>query len=100
MGSPACFLFSVSLDMRLPYHGRRSATSSEVSASTPKAFFADYEHVEIGNGDLVLDQSLTVGRSEIEGCYGVGFAIGGLEAQCFLAGQPEFLIDEVEVWSI
>lgn len=99
VGSPACYLFSSTLDVRLPYHGRRPPDSSG-AASTPKAFFVDQEYVEIGNGDLFIDQTLSAGRSEIEGCYGVGLSIGSPESQCLLAGQPEFVIDELEVWSV
>jgi hypothetical protein len=85
----------------MPYHGRRPPDESAAArTSTPKAFFADHEYIEIGNGDLVVDQTLSTGRSEIEGCYGVGFGIGSAEAKCFLAGQPEFVIDDLEVWAI
>ena len=100
MGSPACFLFSSTFDIRLPYHGRRPPDSSAVGTASPKAFFADHEYIEIGNGDLIIDQSLLSGTSEIEGCYGAGLAIGSREAKCFMAGRTEFIIDELELWSV
>jgi hypothetical protein len=100
MGSPACFLFSSTLDTRLPYHGRKPAGNVESNSTLPKAFFADQDHVEIGNGDLVIEQSLDYGYSEIENCYGVGLSSGSSEAKCFLAGSPQFEIDELEVWSV
>lgn len=99
VGSPACFLFSSTLNTRLPYHGRRLSDQSSGSTA-PKAFFVDHEYIEIGNGDLFIDQTLSAGKSEIEGCYGVGFSIGSPEARCFLAGQTEFIIDDLEVWSV
>jgi hypothetical protein len=99
MGSPASFMFSVSLDTRIPYHGRVPPKNS-TGATAPKAFFADRNHIEVGNGDLYLDQGLSQATSDLEGCYGIGFLPGSGESKCFLAGSPQFDVDELEVWSI
>lgn len=98
-GSPASFIFSATLQSRIPYHGRHQP-STAVSPLAPTAFFADPNHIEIGNGDIFINHSLTLGSSELEGCYGVGFPAHSNEAKCFLAGRPNFEIEDVEVWSV
>jgi hypothetical protein len=100
MGSPASFLFSITLDMRIPYHGRQPPQVGSGSITIPKAFFADREHIEIGNGDLFIEPNLTRARSEIEGCFGIGLTQSSREARGFLAGSSEFSVDELEVWSV
>jgi hypothetical protein len=98
-GSPASFIFSVTLRTRVPYHGRQQPASA-VSPLAPTAFFADPNHIEIGNGDIFINHSLTQGSSKLEGCYGVGFPANSAEAKCFLAGRSNFDIEDLEVWSV
>jgi len=107
-GSPSCFLFSITFDLKLPYHAREllkerdnedNTTSSYIN-STPFAFYAQPDILYIGNGDLCLENDLLNGSSEIENCYGCGLAIPSRESCCLLAGTPFFTIDVLEVFTV
>lgn len=98
-GSPACFLFSVTLGLRFPYHGR--TVTPDENVQYPLALYVDRNHVFVGNGDLVIDDTLTNGSSELENCYGLsGLEPGSKESQCMLAGSALFTIDTLELWAI
>ena len=97
-GSPACFIYSVTLDLKFPYHGR--CPPGRGQSDFPCAFFVDYDHIEIGNGDLHIDESFITGYSELEGCYGLGLPRGSAEASAILAGSGSFEIDDLELWYI
>lgn len=105
-GSPACFLFSITLDLKLPYHGKVPPISGSGSIDIspkphePTAFYAQSDYLFIGNGDLSIDQSLTNGSSELENSFGVGLGLNSVEAMCVLAGSPLFTIDDMEVWAV
>ena len=55
-GSPSSFLFSLTLDLRLPYHGQSVPNLNKPDPSHTYAFYADVDQLVIGNGDLVLNQ--------------------------------------------
>ena len=55
-GSPSSFLFSLTLDLRLPYHGQCVPNLNKPDPSHTYAFYADVDQLVIGNGDLVLNQ--------------------------------------------
>ena len=98
-GSPSCFLFSLTLDTKIPFHGKNGRGSGGV----PYAFTASESQLEFGNRDLCLLASgatLSSGTSELEGCFGLGLDRGSAEAKCFLAGQPQFAIDIMELWTV
>ncbi|RYH30176.1 hypothetical protein EON65_05985 [archaeon] len=97
-GSPACFLFSLTLDIKVPYHARQ--VSAEHKLAEPMALFAQDDRIFVGNGDLTIDSSLASGTSEVENCYGLGLEAESPEAMCLLAGKPVFDIHELEVWSV
>eukprot|EP01031_Cornospumella_fuschlensis_P028443 gene28443-34337_t len=97
-GSPACFLFSLTLNMKVPYHARQ--VSAEHKLAEPMALFAQDDRIFVGDGDLTIDANLATGTSEIENCYGLGLDAESPEAMCLMAGAPVFDIDELEVWSI
>ena len=107
-GSPACFLFSLTLDLKLPYHGRRVPEAEGVSADEvrtpismePMAFFAQPDALFIGNGDLTINADLSAGSTELENCYGIGLIPNTPETFCLLTGSPFFNIDDVELWAI
>ena len=110
-GSPACFMFSTTLDRKLPFHNRMPPQGSY---DAPVAFLVEREQLVIGNGDLVIggsvgeegrgrkdeSGSLAHGSSDLESCFGLGMAHGSSEAVCFLAGSREFSIDAIEVWAV
>ena len=99
-GSPSSFLFSLTLDMRIPYHGERVPNLNKPDPSHTYGFFADVDQLVIGNGDLVFSSDLMRASSELEGCFGVGMGVGSADARHALAGAPAFVIDEIEVWAI
>jgi hypothetical protein len=114
-GSPSCFLFSITFDLKLPYHAREllkdrennngsnnnnDLTTSSYINSTPLAFYAQPDTFYIGNGDLCLEHDLLNGSSEIENCYGCGLVIPSVESCCLLAGTPFFTIDVLEVFAV
>jgi hypothetical protein len=98
-GSPACFLFSLSLNIKLPYHAR-GVESADKKLKEPMAIFAQDDRIFFGNGDLTIDANISTGTSELENCFGVGLRPLSQEAYCLLAGSPVFHIDTLEIWSI
>lgn len=96
-GGPACFLFSLTLDMKIPYHAR---DPPEGGRWGPVSFLAGRRELVIGNDDLVLDSTLTSGTSQLEGCFGIGLDRQSSEASTMLAGHSHFEIDDVEVWMV
>ena len=98
-GSPACFLFSSTLSLKLPYHGRH-VSEAQAATGSPTAFCVDRERMIFGNGDLVIDKDLLGGSSYLEQCYGTGLTPGSTEANCLLAGRAEFPITNLEVWTV
>ena len=96
-GSPACFLFSTTLGIKLPYHGRNPPAAAN---GAPVAVYVDKQKLVLGNYDVVLNKDLTSGTCALEQCYGVGLALGSTEAGCFLAGRSDFEIDDLELFSV
>lgn len=99
-GSPACYLFSVTVDIKLPYHARAAASQEFSDVTSPLAYFLQNDSIFIGNGDLSIDENIRGGSSELENCYGVGMELKSHEAFCMLAGSPLFDVDELEVWAV
>jgi hypothetical protein len=129
-GSPACYLFTTSLDLKLPYHGKLPADDGRAAAGSggggsgavdednsvsmvavgqqttgsstlqPSAFYAQSDQLFVGNGDFSLDSDLCRGSCDVEHCFGVGMQAGSPEAGCLLAGSPLFVIDDLEVWAV
>ena len=103
VGAPTCFLFSVTLDLKLPYHARNlpeaALEQTPGKGASPVAFMCGRNELVIGNGDLIIKEG-GLGSSGIENCYGIGLNFGSSESECLLAGQGEFPIDEVECWMI
>jgi hypothetical protein len=62
--------------------------------------FAQSEYLFVGNGDLTIDASLSLARSELENSFGLGLEPGSLEASCLLGGAGCFVIDKVELWAV
>ena len=105
-GSPACFLFSISLGVKLPYHAKvppvtdKAGMTGTPQLHDPTAFFAQPDFLFVGNGDLSIDSTLTNGSSELENCFGIGLGFNSADAMCLLAGSPLFPIDDMEVWAV
>ena len=99
-GSPACYLFSLTLDVKLPYHARVANQAEFAHVTSPLAYYIQSDSFFIGNGDLSFDADLTNGSTELENCYGIGLEVRSKETLCLLAGSPLFTIDEMEVWGV
>lgn len=100
-GSPSCFLFSTTLDLKFTFHGHNPVRRKPNTA--PSAFSASENKIEFGNGDLCILGSggrVSGGSSDLEGCFGVGLGRNTVNAKCFLAGSPQFNIDLLELWAI
>jgi hypothetical protein len=116
IGTPACFLFSLTLDLKFPYHGRnpphrgggnRPSTTGAAGAGVGAGgnlltfgYYVDSDHIEIGNGDIYIDENMMEIYSELEGCYGVGLQRNLSEVRSLLGGANNFPIDELEVWMV
>jgi hypothetical protein len=106
-GTPSSFLFSLTLDLKIPYVGRtrdleREKQDHEEGRETPhESMLAGQDYIMFGAGaDLVLHGDLTECESTIEGSYGFGMEKGGKDAKCLLAGTPVFPIDSIEIFEI
>lgn len=99
-GSAACFLFSITWDLKFPYHGRNAVQSNGLAS-----FLAARESFKMGRGDLILSGDLRSGSSTLENCFGIG-VVGNKDAKdkdkvaTILSGSGDFQIDKLEAWSI
>ncbi len=85
----------------MAYHGHHHPAPDDPHALlVPAGFFADIERLDIGNGDLSINNELTHGASDIEGCYGIGLQFESKESKCLLAGSSIFDIADLELWAI
>jgi len=103
-GNPKGFIFSLTLDVKIPYHGRQKDGQSSVMGSNSgrshDCMWSGPDFLSFGIKDLVLRGDFRVCSSEIEHSYSIGCDIGSLEARSFLAGSSVFVADEIEVWSV
>ena len=99
VGNPASFMFSITLSLKIPYHGKRPPIGRE-RGSVPSVLFCGYDHLEVGNGDLHIGEDLTECSSELEGCFGVGIARGHELNMNVLAGLHNFRLNHFELWLI
>jgi len=83
------FMFSVSLDAYIPYNPR---------VNDACCLYATKDTLTFGKYDLILADNFDGCSAMIENSYGIGFEQGSTEAQTFLAGEPVFKADSVEVW--
>jgi hypothetical protein len=83
------FLFSLSQDAVIPYRAR---------ANDACHLYATDDTLTFGKYDVILADNFDGCSAVLENSYGIGFAPGSAEAQTFLAGEPCFAADEVEVW--
>lgn len=83
------FLFSLSRDAFIPY--RPQVNDACYLYATP-------DTLTFGKYDLVLADNFNKCSAVIENSYGIGLKQGSEEAKIFMAGEPEFVADIVEVW--
>jgi len=114
-GSADCFLFSSTLDVKIPFVGR------QVLSPPPAQDYMDIRHIDeedmtglrkfascqsdkrkmqFGLSDLVLRDDLKSCSSRIESTFGLGLPKQSEETKTFLAGAETFKVDEVELWEI
>ena len=92
--------------MKIPFTSRQAPQDLSLSrsgsgpAAAPVAFLVEREQLSIGLRDFVLEADLVRASSELEGSYGLGFPRDSSEALCFLAGGPQFDIDDLELWIV
>ena len=114
-GGKSCFLFSITHDTILPYHGRSRAkriafekrAHHSSTAKVPKdALYVNVKHqlLKFGDTDLVIDYDLNTCRSKIESSYGIGLPSSNNESdkvkETYLAGSERFQIKYCEIYSI
>lgn len=83
------FIFSVTHDAFIPYKPKVSDACQMIATEDTLSF---------GKYDIVLADNFDRCTATIENSYGIGFKAGSDEAENFLAGQPLFKADIVEVW--
>jgi len=109
-GSPKCFLFSVTHDRKIPFHGRTRDAKSQTRAQVDAQGYplpmqhdcleGSVDAIQFGIHDLVLRGDFSECSASLEGSYGFGLAPGSAEANTFLAGGQTFKADAVEVWQV
>ena len=109
-GTPKSFLFSLTLDVKVPFHGRRKDAESKLFPADGRGGVqhdclrgeADHDDASLrwGLHDLVLHGDLSRCSSEIEFSYGFGLPADSNEAKALLAGASVFAVDSMEVWSV
>lgn len=109
-GSPKCFLFSVTHDRKIPFHGRTRDAQSQTQPMVDEQGYplplqldclqGTPDSIQFGIHDLVLRGDFAQCETKLEGSYGFGLAQGSREAQEFLAGSQSFRADVVEVWQV
>ena len=83
------FLFSLTRDAFIPYRPR---------VKDACYLFATEDELTFGKHDLVLAEDFDHCEAVIENSFGIGLQHDSVEAKVFLAGEPEFVADVVEVW--
>ena len=85
----SCFLYSLTNDAFIPAHGQ---------SEDPCKLYATEDSITFGKEDLRIAGNFDDCSSHLENTYGVGLVFGGTKAGTFLAGEPNFVADLVEVW--
>ncbi|KAL0235091.1 hypothetical protein GEMRC1_001673 [Eukaryota sp. GEM-RC1] len=88
-GTPKCFLFSVTKDSKIPYHGKGKQS---------RCLFGSPNCIAFGNTDLVLENDFQKCSSQIENSYGIGLDPNSSECSSYLAGVRDFVPEVIEVW--
>jgi hypothetical protein len=116
-GGKGCYLFSITHNTILPYHGRSRAKRTAFRAHKTNgdmeeqdAIYLDMEHqlFKIGETDFAIDFDLNSCTSTLESSYGIGLpeikgegdGEGDDSRETFLAGAKEFKIIACEIYQI
>lgn len=83
------FLFSLTSDAFIPNHGQ---------AEEQVCMIGDRDTLCFGNDDLKFAGNFDKCHSELENSYTIGVTYGSDTARSFLAGAPDFAVDDLEVW--
>jgi hypothetical protein len=107
-GSPKCYLFSITTDRKIPFHGRTQDAKTQTRPEYDQfgnpypmqldCLQAGEDSVQFGISDLVLSGDFSQCTSKLEGSYGFGLKPNSPEAHCFLGGSHVFHADEVELY--
>ena len=97
-------MFSLTLDVKVPYHGRQKDGQSAVMGGNAgqrhDCMWSGSDFLSFGIKDLCLRGDFRMCSSEIEHSYSIGCDIGGVESKSFMAGSSVFVADEIEVWQV
>ena len=103
-GNPKGYLFSITLDCKIPYHGRQKDSQSGVlggmGGRRHDCIWSGNDFMSFGIKDLCLRGDFTMCSSEIEHSYSIGCEINSRDSKSFLAGSSVFVADEIEVWGV
>ncbi len=129
-GQPGCFLFNITANTKIPYHGRCAGTgrSSEkrwfscnnqcyrlvqfislflllflnlaICRTSHECLYASEQSLSFGREDFVLSEDFTSCTSQLEQCYGIGLQPDSHDAKVFLGGSSSISADDVEVWAM
>ncbi|GMH71282.1 hypothetical protein TrST_g3319 [Triparma strigata] len=110
-GKQNSFLFSVTLDTKIPFCGktldverieelrRKGYEGAPHNILPPEVLLVGEDFISFGSKDLIIGGDLNC-ISNLEHSFGVGLDSEAKEPQSFLAGQHRFKIDAVEVFEI
>ena len=114
-GNSKCFLFSISLDIKIPFHGRNTlaptvkpennddeeeSVMSQQKLPTYATLKSDEKSFQFGVYDLVISNDFKTCSSNLEYTFGCGLQREGSDAKTLLAGSESFQIEEIELWGV
>mmetsp|Transcript_23867 Transcript_23867/g.47489 ORF Transcript_23867/g.47489 Transcript_23867/m.47489 type:complete len:776 (+) Transcript_23867:107-2434(+) len=111
-GGPKCFLFSLTLDLKIPFVGKSIDVESIEAAQRAgydgpihhlvhhEALLIGQDFIAFGKDDLVIGGDFKDCTSSLEMSYGVGLNTKKGEEKTLLAGSSKFTIDAMEVFEV
>ena len=109
-GDSKTFLFSISHDIKLPFHGRKllplppnivgDDIPMEAASTTTPSLRAGSDYIQFGVNDLVLRKGFSNCSSDLENSFGVGMRRGSDESKALLGGAQTFAVDEIELYRV
>ena len=113
-GNSKCFLFSISLDIKIPFHGRNTlaptvkpesndeeeSVMSQQKLPSYATLKSDEKSFQFGVYDLIISNDFKTCSSNLEYTFGCGLQREGGDAKTLLAGSESFQIEEIELWGV